>query len=277
MKKIFTSSIILVFVLLFPLILVGQENIDSSEITIIIEAPDSFEYEVDLDINILVIDLIEELVLQLELNTLNNSNLMKYSLFDKNKNILLNSQKTLYEQGISSESILKLIQNSSKKKVYLFGSVNIQTEFFDSLNIKQDSKYTILPIGSNLFIISSEPLLGYYKVINLENGNEGFIHSCSITIISEVLPNQNEIFIKSEQKSSIPNKSEIEIYNNTSFKAILKLGNNSYIFSPKIIHTIFVEPQDYEYILTSDCCTPDFGDFKFEEGVKYELEIYIID
>ncbi|WP_439882188.1 SH3 domain-containing protein [Pontibacter sp. MBLB2868] len=130
-----------------------------------------------------------------------------------------------------------------------------------------------LPKGSTLFIVSLSTHDGFYNAIDVETNKEGYIHS-SYVRVGQMLPKNTEgIFTPSGTSSSV--NPEIKIRNNTSKTLTLKMGNNTYSFSPQESRSITVPSGKYEYRASAPGVIPDYGAEVLSSSMSYEWEFYI--
>jgi hypothetical protein len=149
------------------------------------------------------------------------------------------------------------------------GNVNFRTEpNTTSVIIKQISK------GSQIFIISSTTIDGFYNVIDIETDQEGYLHSSFVNLEQRIEETEGGVFVPTGRIQTV--NPELKIHNNTSLTLTLKLGDTKYSFRPQERKTITTTPGKCYYRASAPGVIPDAGSDYFESNNAYEWEFYIV-
>jgi len=131
-----------------------------------------------------------------------------------------------------------------------------------------------LPAGTPILVYSATQENGFYKVMDIDTGIDGYI-SRSLVELDEVIPEQSEgkdPFNRIESPEANP---QLEIVNNTSRTLTLTLNNEKYTFGPREAKSITISPGRYRYIASAAGVLPNIGNKNFESYSKYTWTFYI--
>ena len=151
---------------------------------------------------------------------------------------------------------------------YVTSSANLRSEPNSNSKIIKT-----LERGSALFIVSKQKENGYYKVVNIDTDEEGFVYGNNVQVDKEIPKNEAGIFSPTGKSKSY--KPSIEIFNNTELTLTLKLNEQSYRFAPKEKKTIKLSPGNYTYRASAPGVMPNYGTENMRSNYNYEWQFYI--
>ncbi len=128
--------------------------------------------------------------------------------------------------------------------------------------------------GRQVFIISLEADNDFYNIIDITTNKEGFIHRSLVNPGKQVTANNAGLFTPDGASSS--EAPEIEIYNNTSLKLTLKLGEEVYYFLPKERRILTLSAGSYAYRASAAGVIPNIGSEFLETRVRYTWQFYLV-
>ena len=140
-----------------------------------------------------------------------------------------------------------------------------------------DTSYRILktlPAGTPIFVYSAVAENGFYKVMDIDTGTDGYI-SRSLVELDEVIPEQKDGKGPFNRTQSVGADPQIEITNNTDRTLTLTLNSEKYTFSPRESKSITISPGRYRYIASASGVLPSIGNNNFESYSKYTWTFYI--
>ncbi|MDM1554447.1 SH3 domain-containing protein [Chryseobacterium indologenes] len=147
-------------------------------------------------------------------------------------------------------------------------SVNFRTSPTIKSNvIRQISNDTLI------YIISETAINDFYKAIDLETGNIGWINKKLVVWYKSVDTKSTGGF-QSTGKTSTYN-SEVRITNKSSVKITLVVGNNTFYLAPNSTETKFITPGNTYYIATAPRVIPTSGYHNFGSYEGYEWKFWI--
>ncbi|NJL15176.1 MAG: SH3 domain-containing protein [Microscillaceae bacterium] len=130
-----------------------------------------------------------------------------------------------------------------------------------------------LAAQSNVYVFSTPPKNGFYKVIYMPSGQLGWL-STEYVVYQEALPYEPS---GAFQKTSLVygSQSEITVQNSSSYLITLVVGENVYLLSPYQTQTLVIAPGTYEYVASAPTVIPASGQQTFESGSGYTWNFYI--
>ncbi len=128
--------------------------------------------------------------------------------------------------------------------------------------------------GTQLFIVSTETVDGFYEVIDIMTNTEGYVHSSFVRLGQRVELNEEGVFTPAGRSTT--QNPELQIYNNTKLPLTLKMNEVTYQFSPQERRTLTVSSGSYNYRASAPGVIPDIGLEFLERQTIYTWEFYII-
>jgi hypothetical protein len=130
-----------------------------------------------------------------------------------------------------------------------------------------------LPTGSELYVFSDQDANGFYKVIDVQSGNIGWISKSLVKYTDKVDINYSGAF-QSTGKTSTYN-SEVVIRNKSSYRITLVVGDQTFYLSPYSTATKSITPARSYYIATAPGVRPTSGYQTFSSYQGYEWEFWV--
>lgn len=131
----------------------------------------------------------------------------------------------------------------------------------------------VLKINTQLFVYSAELTNDFYKVIDISNDQEGWIHKNLIRLAKALPKAQGGLFTSTGKNDN--DYATISVTNNTSLSLTLKLNQKNYYFDPQESKTISLQAGTYEYLASAPSVLPAYGDEDFQVGNSYSWTFYV--
>lgn len=128
--------------------------------------------------------------------------------------------------------------------------------------------------GTQLFIVSTETVDGFYEVIDIRTNMEGYVHSSFVRLGERVELNEEGVFTPAGRSAT--QNPELQIYNNTRLTLTLKMNEVTYQFQPQERRTLTVSSGRYNYRASAPGVIPDIGLEFLDSRTIYTWEFYII-
>jgi uncharacterized protein YgiM (DUF1202 family) len=128
--------------------------------------------------------------------------------------------------------------------------------------------------GTQLFIVSTETVDGFYEVIDIRTNTEGYVHSSFVRLGERVELNEEGVFTPAGRSAT--QNPELQIYNNTRLALTLKMNEVTYQFQPQERRTLTVSSGSYSYRASAPGVIPDIGLEFLDSRTIYTWEFYII-
>ncbi len=166
----------------------------------------------------------------------------------------------------------------------LIGAIQVHAQAYLGWTTKQvnlregpGTDYAVLKSltgGTQLFLVSIEPVDDFFEVIDIASNKEGYVHRSFVRVGTPVALNEEGVFTPAGRSGS--QNPELEIYNNTRLTLTLKLNTEMYVFGSQERRTISVPPGAYEYRASAPGVIPDIGREHMDRQMAYSWEFYIV-
>ncbi|MGE8526234.1 hypothetical protein [Chryseobacterium rhizosphaerae] len=153
------------------------------------------------------------------------------------------------------------------------GKTSSSVNFRSSPTIIKNNVIRQIPNNSQIYIISETTVNDFYKAIDLETGNMGWI-SKKIVVWYKSVDTKSTGGFQSTGKTSTYN-SEVRITNKSSVKITLVVGNETFYLAPNSTQTKFIIPGKNYYIATAPRVMPTSGYHNFVSYEGYEWKFWI--
>jgi hypothetical protein len=168
--------------------------------------------------------------------------------------------------------------------VVLLGAIQLQAQAYLGWTTKQvnlregpGTDYAVLKSltgGTQLFIVSIEPVDDFFEVIDIVSNKEGYVHRSFVLLGDRVKLNEEGVFTPAGRSAT--QNPELQIYNNTRLALTLKMNEVTYQFQPQERRTLTVASGSYNYRASAPGVIPDIGIEFLDSRTIYTWEFYII-
>jgi len=135
---------------------------------------------------------------------------------------------------------------------------------------------TSLKNGSVIFTASNETQNGFFNIIDVDSGMEGFVHQSLIKLVEEVEISDGGFLIP-DQKMQLGGKAAVEIYNRTYLPLSVKLNKETFSFKPNEKRVLYLNPGSCNFIASAPGVLPAIGLENLDSNWQYSWEFYIKD
>ncbi len=132
----------------------------------------------------------------------------------------------------------------------------------------------VLAESSLLFVISKKTINNFYKVIDVESSDIGWVHKNYVEFYDSVESNKGEAFVSTGTVGG--ENAEVEINNKSDYNVKLIVGSKIYRLSPHSTQTVYIKPGSHEYIATAPKVIPTSGEKLFERGHGYDWSFWVV-
>ncbi len=134
----------------------------------------------------------------------------------------------------------------------------------------------ILKQGSALFVDKNEEEDGFYKVLDIDSNEEGYVSKRYITFQKKVEQNKGEMFRPTKRVGYTYSPPTVNVKNNTNLTLTLVLNGTKYSFKPYGSQTITLQAITYDFRASAPGVIPLAGKKDFELGYDYDWEFRIV-
>jgi hypothetical protein len=152
---------------------------------------------------------------------------------------------------------------STKSKVNLREGASVNYSIIKSLNAE-----------SQLYIFSLKTINGFYKVIDIETNNIGYVYKDFVEIIKKAEISESGAF-QSTGKTTNYN-SEVLIKNISRYNIKLIVNEVVFQLSPKTERNVEIIPGNHYYIASAPGVIPASGNQLFSSNGAYEWTFYVV-
>ena len=158
-------------------------------------------------------------------------------------------------------------------------SVDLAVVAVKNLDLReQPNEYSTLvktlEVGDLLVLVDREKTSGWYNVIDVESGKDGWVTASDVDV--RLTQNQRPLTKLEETTSYSTSEPEIKIINDSNVTLYLTFGGSRYTISPNGSTNFTVTSGRYKFYASSPGVLPDFGEDYFQRGHIYTWRFYII-
>lgn len=167
----------------------------------------------------------------------------------------------------------ELIENSES---YVPNFYIAYTTNLSNLRKKADSQSTktaIVPKNSVICVDINSLKNGYYHTIYVDKDIDGWIFKNNVRLGKKIQETKGEIF--QPVGKSLTYKPSIEIYNNSKYTMTLRIGHNSFKFTPRQKQTVELNPGAVSIIASAPGVIPYIGEDTLKNNMEYWWEFFI--
>ena len=134
----------------------------------------------------------------------------------------------------------------------------------------------VLKQGSALFVDKNDEEDGFYKVLDINSNEEGYVSKKYITFQKKVEQNNGEMFRPTKKVGHTYSPPTVNIKNNTELTLTLVLNGTKYTFRPYGSQTITLQATTYDFRASAPGVFPLAGKKDFELGYDYDWQFKIV-
>lgn len=162
--------------------------------------------------------------------------------------------------GISSYNIMTATAN-----VNLRAEASTQSEIIETVSN-----------GDIMFGSIYDQENGFYKVIVLNTGNEGYVSKRYVTI-GESIEKPSKGMFQEIRNSGLNEPPVVEVFNNSIYTMTLSISGNKYVLKPHVKKRLKITAGKQYYVASIPGINPCVGYETFERGGEYSWEFYVVD
>lgn len=131
----------------------------------------------------------------------------------------------------------------------------------------------ILKQNTQVFIYNVETTNDFYKVIDINSDQEGWLHKNLVKLVKPLSRSKNGLFTSEGKREG--SDCSVSVTNNTSLKVTLRLNETYYYFDAQETKRINIPAGNYEYIASAPSVIPYYGDDTLEGGNSYSWTFFV--
>ena len=146
-----------------------------------------------------------------------------------------------------------------------------------NMRIEPNTSSTVIRIldeSSLLYVYSENSINDFYKVIDVESSNIGWVHKSYVQYMDKVEFSDNDGFIS--RGTIAGDNAEVVITNKSDYFVKLIVGDDLFQLKPNSTQTVNVQPGMNNFIATAPKVIPSSGRKLFERGHGYEWEFWVV-
>lgn len=134
----------------------------------------------------------------------------------------------------------------------------------------------VLKQGSVLFVDKNDEENGFYRVLDIDTNEEGFVSKKYITFREKVKQDNGDMIIPTKKVGYTHAPPTVNVKNNTNRTLTLVLNGTKYTFKPYSSQTITLEAATYDYRASVPGIMPIAGRKNLELGYDYDWQFRIV-
>lgn len=148
----------------------------------------------------------------------------------------------------------------------------------DSANLREEPYRTaaiVRKIARDDFVVllSREHLNGWYNVIHVDSGDEGWLHGNSIKVSYTTNPRRESPF--SAERTDSYSDPTVYVSNESNKTLSLTIGSSKYTIGPGTNRSITIRPGSYRYVASAPGVIPAMGTHEWSVGYTYTWRFWI--